>query len=90
MLQVPRIRRESDDGIVENERSAVACTAFAFKWGRTAILSIRFSPCQESYSQNQRPAGRNNGITMSLTLVSYGWKNPDRSQKEKTLTSNRV
>jgi hypothetical protein len=24
-----------------------------------------------------------------LTPVSYGWKNPDRSQKEKTITSNR-
>jgi hypothetical protein len=26
---------------------------------------------------------------MSLTPVSYDWKNPDRSQKEKTFTSNR-
>jgi hypothetical protein len=25
---------------------------------------------------------------MFLTPVSYGWKNPDRSQKEKTFTSN--
>jgi hypothetical protein len=58
--------------------------------GRTAILSIRFPPCQESYPLKRCPAGRNDGITMSLTLVSYGWKNPDRSQKEKTFTPNRV
>ena len=36
----------------------------------------------------RRPAGRNKGITMLLTPASYGWKNPDRSQKEKTFTSN--
>src|SRR5450631_1421152 len=80
MLQVQRIRQESDDGIRENERSAVACTSFASELGRTAILSIRFPPCQESYLFKRCPAGRNDGITMSLTLVSYGWKNPDRSQ----------
>jgi hypothetical protein len=41
------------------------------------------------HSLNGRPAGRNDGITMSLTPASYDWKNPDRSQKEKTFTSNR-
>src|SRR5271155_5466566 len=89
MLRVPRIRSESDDGIGENERSAVACTAFAPKWGRTAILSVRFPPCQESYCLKRRPAGRNDRLTISLTPVSCDWKNPDRSQKEKTFTSNR-
>ena len=42
----------------------------------------------KSYSLKQCPAGRNDGVTMFLTPVSYDWKNPDRSQKEKTFTSN--
>jgi hypothetical protein len=68
----------------------IVVAGYLHQWAGSYSFHPFSTLSRELLPLKQRPAGRNNGPTMSLTPVSYGWKNPDRSQKDKTFTSNRA